>query len=99
MGQGTLQNVSGNERKSNNVDSGKGVKRRRKKTRDCGLLKKKNQKKIMDPMVPPTEPYSYFTGELMRISTFNCARLVHWLHANVFHLLTVSLYTSIILNV
>lgn len=32
---------------------------------------------------------SYFTGELMRMNTLNCASLVHWLHPNVFHLLTV----------
>ena len=27
------------------------------------------------------------------MSVFNCASLVHWLHANVFHLLTVLLYS------
>ena len=32
-------------------------------------------------MVPPTEPYSYFTGELMRMSTFNCASLTRTLVA------------------
>ena len=29
----------------------------------------------------------------MQMSAFNCASLVHWLHANVFHLLTVLLYS------
>ena len=28
----------------------------------------------------------------LRMGTFNCASLVHWLHGNVFHLLTVSFY-------
>ena len=27
------------------------------------------------------------------MSTINCASLVHWLHANVFHFLTVLLYS------
>ena len=35
------------------------------------------------------------TGELMQMSTINCASVVHWLHANVFHLLTVLLYSYI----
>ena len=46
---------------------------------------------LRGPALP--EPYSYFTGELMQMSAFNCASLVHWLHANVFHLLTVLLYS------
>lgn len=35
------------------------------------------------------------TGELMQMSTINCASLVYWLHANVVHLLTVLLYSFI----
>ena len=43
------------------------------------------------PALP--EPYSYFTGELMQMSVLKCASLVHWLHTNVLHLLTVLLYS------
>ena len=47
------------------------------------------------PGAPPTRAIQLFTGELMRMSTFNCASLVRWLHANVFQLLTVLLYSYI----